>query len=129
MVSLKENIAAYDRIKLKKATEVDVTKFRGTETELFGQKIKTPICVVSTAFQRMAHPEGEVATAKACESTGTPQVLSNWATSTIEEVSEAAPSGLKMLQIYLSKFPHVNKDVWKRAKEAGFKALCLTTDT
>ena len=34
-----------------------------------------------------------------------------------------------MLQIYLSKFPQVNKDIWQRAKDAGFKALCLTTDT
>ena len=34
-----------------------------------------------------------------------------------------------MMQIYLSQFPHVNKDIWKRAKDAGFKALCLTTDT
>ena len=60
----------------------------------------------------MAHPEGEVATAKAGESTGTPQVLSNWATSTIEQVGEAAPTGRKMLQIYLSKVPEVNKDIW-----------------
>ena len=60
----------------------------------------------------MAHPEGEVATSKASEQTGTPQMLSNWATSTIEEVGQAAPTGLKMLQVYLSNFPHVNKDVW-----------------
>ena len=45
----------------------------------------------------MAHPEGEVAVAAAAEKTGTPQVLSNWATSTIEDVGKAAPTGLKMM--------------------------------
>ena len=51
----------------------------------------------------MAHPEGEVAAARACEKTGTPYVLSNWATSTIEEVGQAAPTAMKIMQIYLSK--------------------------
>ena len=129
MVTLRENVAAYDRIKLKRAAEVDATKFEGLCTEILGQQIKTPICIVSTAFQRMAHPEGEIATAGAAEKTGTPQVLSGWANSTIEDVAKTAPTGLKMMQVYLSKSPEVNKDIWKRAKDAGFKALCLTTDT
>ena len=50
----------------------------------------------------MAHPEGEEATARAAEKVGVAQVLSINANSTIEEVSSAAPTGLKMMQIYLS---------------------------
>ena len=50
MVSLAENKKSFDKIKLKRAAEVDITKFKGTETEIFGEKIKTPICIVSTAF-------------------------------------------------------------------------------
>ena len=56
----------------------------------------------------MAHPEGEVATSKAAEAVGIPQVLSNWGNSTIEEVGEVAPTCLKMLQIYLLKSDEVN---------------------
>ena len=77
----------------------------------------------------MAHPEGEVATSKAAEAVGIPQVLSNWGNSTIEEVGEVAPTCLKMLQIYLLKSDEVNQHIWMRAKKAGFKALLLTTDT
>ena len=72
MVSLRENKDAFNRIKLKRAAEVDDSKFQGTDLEILGCKIKTPICIASTAFQKMAHPEGEIATAKAAESTGTP---------------------------------------------------------
>ena len=50
MVSLRENEQAYDRIKLKRAAEVDISKFQGTETEILGRTIKTPIAIVSTAF-------------------------------------------------------------------------------
>ena len=36
MVTLRENKDAYDRIKLKRAVEVDATRFQGTETEILG---------------------------------------------------------------------------------------------
>ena len=91
MVTLRENKDAYDRIKLKRAAEVDATRFQGTETEILGQKVKSPICIVSTAFQKMAHPLGEIATARAAEKTGTPQVLSVNANTTIEEIGELSP--------------------------------------
>lgn len=86
--------------------------------------------IASTAFHRMAHPEGEVAMAKAAETCNqTAFSLSNWATSTNEEVGQVAPSCLKFFQIYMSKSEAVNMDLWKRVKNAGFTALLLTTDT
>lgn len=94
-----------------------------------GHKIASPICVTSTAFQRMATPEGEVATARACNKTKTPLVLSSWATSSNEDVGAAAPDSFKVYQIYLSKIMDVNQDIWKRVKASGFKALALTCDT
>lgn len=44
----------------------------------------------------MAHPDGEVATALACNASKTPLVLSSWATSTNEEVGAAAPDSMKV---------------------------------
>lgn len=52
--------------------------------------------MTSTAFQRMATPEGEVATAKACQQSKTPLVLSSWATSSNEQVGAAAPDCVKV---------------------------------
>ena len=72
---------------------------------------------------------GEVATAKACNKTKTPLVLSSWATTSNEDVGAAAPDSKKVYQIYMSKIAEVNQDLWARVKKSGFTALALTTDT
>ena len=78
-------------------------------TTILGKKIVSPICVTSTAFQRMATPDGECATARACNAVHqTPMVLSSWATSSNEDVGQFAPDSVKVYQIYMSKIPEVN---------------------
>ena len=77
----------------------------------------------------MATTEGELATARAANNSGTPLKLSSWSTTTLEEVAAQAPHSLKAFQIYLSKIPEVNRDLWDRVKRAGFKSLHLTIDT
>lgn len=127
--SLKSQFDVYNNMKLKQATFVDDSKWKGTETEILGTKIDSPICMTSTAFQRMATPEGEVSSARACNKTKTPLVLSSWATSSNEQVGAAAPDSVKVYQVYPSKIHAVNADIWARVKKSGFKALALTTDT
>lgn len=86
--------------------------------------------LAATAFHKLAHPEGEVAVAKAAQKCNLmPMSLSNWANSTCEEIGEAAPQILKFFQIYMSKSEVVNIDLWKRVKDSGFTAMFLTTDT
>ena len=51
--------------------------------------------------QRMAHPEGEVAAARAAQAAGTVFILSTISTSSIEEVAEAAPHVIKWFQLYI----------------------------
>ena len=88
---------------------MDKSKFRDTKTSIMGEPIESPICVTSTAFQRMANPEGEVDTARACNAFNkTPMVLSSWSTSTNEEIGQAAPDSFKIFQIYMSKVAGVD---------------------
>ena len=54
---------AYFRYRLRPRVLVDVSKI-DTTVELYGGRVEFPICVAPTAFQRMAHKDGEVATAK-----------------------------------------------------------------
>jgi len=61
--------------------------------------------------------------------TNTPVVMSSWATTANEEFGVNAPNTTKVFQIYLSKIPEVNFDIWNRVKNSGFTALALTTDT
>ena len=78
----------------------------------------------------MAHPDGEIATAKACANVSdTPMALSTFATSSIEQVASAAPSVPKIYQVYLSRYKDVNIDIWKRLRENGYKGIAVTTDS
>lgn len=77
----------------------------------------------------MAHPDGEAATARAANTSSTPIMLSNWANTPLEVFASSCPNSLKMFQIYMSKVPEVNEDLWKRVRESGFKIMFLTTDT
>ncbi|XP_048698497.2 2-Hydroxyacid oxidase 1 isoform X1 [Caretta caretta] len=98
-------------------------------TAVLGQKISMPICVGATAMQSMAHVDGEAATARACRSLGTGMMLSSWATSTIEEVAQAAPDGLHWLQLYIYKDREVTRSLVQRAERAGYKGIFVTVDT
>ena len=90
------------RYRLNPRMLVDVSK-RCLETKVLGQEVSMPIGIAPTAMQKMAHPDGECAAAKAAEEAGTLFILSTMATSSIEEVAEAAPSCLKWFQLYFCK--------------------------
>ncbi|KAG1652501.1 Hydroxyacid oxidase 1 [Nymphon striatum] len=126
--TLKDNRLAFSRLRLKPRVLRDVSK-RCHETTILGDKIKFPICVSPTAMQRMAHPDGEVATAKAAESVGTAMILSTIATSSIEEIAEGAPSLLKWFQLYIYRDRKITQQLVIRAEKAGYKAIVLTVDT
>lgn len=65
----------------------------------------------------------------ACLSAGTGMMLSSWATSTIEEVGEAAPGGLRWMQLYIYKDRALTQSLVRRAEEAGYKGIFVTVDT
>lgn len=81
---------------------IDVSK-RSLKTRILGRTIEMPIGISPTAMQRMAHPDGECASAKAAEKAGTVFILSTISTSSIEEVASAAPRAVKWFQLYIYK--------------------------
>ncbi|KAG5025018.1 hypothetical protein JHK86_020932 [Glycine max] len=106
---------------------VDVSKIDLTATVL-GFKISMPIMIAPTAMQKMAHPEGELATARAASAAGTIMTLSSWATSSVEEVASTGPD-IRFFQLYVFKDRNVAAQLVRRAERAGFKAIALTVDT
>uniref|UniRef100_A0A8B9LIQ1 (S)-2-hydroxy-acid oxidase n=1 Tax=Astyanax mexicanus TaxID=7994 RepID=A0A8B9LIQ1_ASTMX len=126
--SLADNVAAFSRWRLFPRVLRDVSRL-DMSTTVLGQKLSMPVCVAATAMQRMAHPDGETATARACSSAGTGMMLSSWATSTIEEVAEAAPGGLRWMQLYIYKDRALTHSLVRRAEEAGYKGIFVTVDT
>ncbi|XP_038987902.1 peroxisomal (S)-2-hydroxy-acid oxidase GLO5-like isoform X1 [Phoenix dactylifera] len=125
--SLKENREAFSRILFRPRILIDVSRIDMTTTVL-GFKISMPIMIAPTAMQKMAHPEGEYATARASSAAGTIMTLSSWATSSVEEVASTGP-GIRFFQLYVYKDRNVVAQLVRRAERAGFKAIALTVDT
>ena len=125
--TLKENRHAFTRILFRPRILIDVSKIDMTTT-ILGFKISMPIMIAPTAMQKMAHPEGEYATARAASSAGTIMTLSSWATSSVEEVASTGP-GIRFFQLYVYKNRNVVAQLVRRAERAGFKAIALTVDT
>ncbi|KAJ6752021.1 hypothetical protein OIU85_002442 [Salix viminalis] len=88
--TLAENRNAFSRILFRPRILIDVSKI-DMATTVLGFKISMPIMIAPTAMQKMAHPEGEYATARAASAAGTIMTLSSWATSSVEEVASTGP--------------------------------------
>ncbi|XP_074651429.1 2-Hydroxyacid oxidase 1-like [Tubulanus polymorphus] len=128
-VTLNNNITAFKRWQIRPRFLRDVSK-RDISTTVQGCHIDFPVCISPTAMQRMAHPDGEIATAKAAAGMNIVFTLSTIATSSIEEVARGqGPNGARWFQLYIYKDRDITKQLVRRAEKAGFKALALTIDT
>ncbi|KAK0577783.1 hypothetical protein LWI29_000046 [Acer saccharum] len=125
--TLEENRNAFSRILFRPRILIDVSKI-DMATTVLGFKISMPIMIAPTAMQKMAHPDGEYATARAASAAGTIMTLSSWSTSSVEEVASTGP-GIRFFQLYVYKDRHVVAQLVRRAERAGFKAIALTVDT
>ncbi|CAD6259550.1 unnamed protein product [Miscanthus lutarioriparius] len=125
--TLKENREAFSRILFRPRILIDVSRI-DMATNVLGFNISMPIMIAPTAMQKMAHPDGELATARAAASAGTIMTLSSWSTSSVEEVNSVGP-GIRFFQLYVYKDRNIVRQLVKRAEMAGFKAIALTVDT
>jgi 4-hydroxymandelate oxidase len=91
----------------------------------------TPVAVAPVGFQRLAHPDGECATADGAARAGALMVLSTRSTRRIEEVGEtvAAAGGAWWFQVYMLRDRDIIARMVERVVAAGARALVLTADT
>ncbi len=125
-VTLRENRAAFERIRVRYRVLVDVSK-RDLSVTLFGQTISMPILIAPTAFHGLAHPDGELATARAARAAGTILTLSSLSNTSVEEV--AAAGGPVWFQLYINKNREFTRELAGRVERAGCRALMVTVDT
>ena len=97
-------------------------------TELLGSPVRTPIGIAPWAYQAMAHPDGELATARAAAGTGALMTVSTSANNSLEEVAAAAPGSPQWFQLYRLHSDRHTDDLARRAGDAGYRALVLTVD-
>lgn len=97
-------------------------------TTILGQTAPMPLIIAPTGFPRIAHPDGELATARSAERFGIPFSLSTMGTRSIEEVASVS-DGRKWFQVYVWRDRELTKDMLERCKASGFEALFITVDT
>ncbi len=125
--TMRWNREAFSEYRLRYRVLVDVTSVT-TETTVLGTPVSMPILAAPTAFQGIAHEQGEVGTARGTAAAGTLMCLSTVATATPADVAAAAPAAPRWLQIYVFKDREVTDEVIAQALEVGFSALVLTAD-
>jgi 4-hydroxymandelate oxidase len=122
-VTLRDNLAAFERRKLRPRVLVDVGTV-STATTVLGTEIALPVLIAPLALQRVAHPDGEEATARAAAAAGTIMCLSSAATCAPSQLTE----GKRWFQVYVWKERATTEAAIAQAVEHGYSALVLTVD-
>jgi 4-hydroxymandelate oxidase len=125
-LTMRANRRAFAATALRPRVLVDVSR-RMTGTVMLGTEVAAPMAVAPMAYHCLAHPDGEVATARAAAASGLITVVSSFASRTIEDVAAAA-AGPLWFQLYCFRDRGVMKDLVRRAEAAGYRALVLTVD-
>lgn len=126
-ITREESGAAWSKYRLRPYPLRDVARVDTTSAAL-GVPLRTPIGIAPSAFQRLAHPDAEQATAAAAGAAGALFVLSTRASLPIAEIA-AATTGPWWFQVYVMRDRELTRRVVHGAVTAGARALVLTGDT
>ncbi len=124
-VTLRDNRAAFGRQAIVPRVMRDVSTV-DTSVEMLGRRWPSPIWIAPTALQRMAHPDGELATARAAAARGVTMAVSTSASTDVADI--AAVGGPRWFQVYLLADAGARRALVERAVTHGYEALVLTVD-
>jgi 4-hydroxymandelate oxidase len=125
--AVRGNLEAFNHWRLRPRVLVDVAGV-ATATTVLDAELSMPIIAAPVAYQRMAHPEGELAVARGAAAAGTTMCLSSFATSSPADVAAAGAEGGRWFQLYWHPDRGVTKQMLDQAREAAFSAVVLTVD-
>jgi 4-hydroxymandelate oxidase len=126
--TLRANRRAFSRWSIAYRVLVDVRAI-DLRVNVLGHELTTPLLIAPTAYHRLAHDDGELATARAATRTSTTYVVSTLATTSLEDVAAASGPGPRWFQLYVHKDRELTKDLVARAEAHGYGAIVLTVDT
>jgi len=125
-ITVRENELAWSRRRLLPRMLVDVSRC-DLSTTVLGVSIAMPIMTAPCALNQLAHPDGELAVARAVAAEGTMQVLSTLSSTSLELVAAAAPAP-RWFQLYIYRDRAITAELVRRAERAGYVAICVTVD-
>jgi 4-hydroxymandelate oxidase len=124
---MERNRQAFAAIRLKPRVLVDASHL-DTRIDLLGRRLDFPILLAPVAYHKLAHPQGELATARGAGLAGAALVVSTYATVALEKIAKAA-SGPLWMQLYVHPDRSFTRELVRRAEASGYGALCLTVDS
>lgn len=125
-LTLADNVEAFRRWQLRPRVLVDVAA-PSLATSVLGQEVALPVLLAPVAYQRLAHPDGEIAMARAVAAAGTIMCLSSFATATWQEVAETGVR--RWFQLYVPRDEGWASELVASVAGGGFEALVITVDT
>jgi 4-hydroxymandelate oxidase len=124
--TLAENRVAFARIRLNNRVLADLSGAH-TRLDLLGQSLDHPILLAPTAWHRLLHPEGEMATVTGASAMRAAMVVSAMASLPLEALAKRAVSPL-WFQLYVQPDRAFTHALVKRAEDAGYRAIVVTVD-
>ncbi len=125
--TLRDNLAVWDRYRLRPRVLVDVSQL-DLATTILDRPVALPVGIAPAALHAMCHPEAEIATARAAAAAGALTVVSTLASRSMEAIAAAAPDGRRWFQLYVQPDRGLTRELVKRADAAGYEAIVLTVD-
>ncbi len=140
--TIRANREAFDEWRIVPRMLRDVSE-RSLERTVLGAKLPAPVLLAPIGVQTVAHPEGELASARACAHVGVPLIASTAASHTIEQIADAGlaattdatedVSGERKhgfwYQLYWPRDRELARSFISRAEKSGYEAIVVTLDT
>jgi lactate 2-monooxygenase len=124
----RENLAAFRRWRIvpRMLTDVSTPSYGRA---VLGTELTVPFLLAPVGVLAIAHPDGELAVARAAAAQRVPMILSTAASATMEDVAVANGNGQRWYQLYWPKDRSVAASLLGRAQAAGYSVLVVTLDT
>jgi lactate 2-monooxygenase len=126
--TMRANVEAFRRRRIVPRMLRDVA-VRDLSTTVLGTAMPAPLMLAPIGVQKIVHPEGELATARAAATIGTPLIASTASHFSLEEIAAASGDGPRWFQLYWPNDPRLARSFVERAERAGYGAIVLTVDT
>jgi lactate 2-monooxygenase len=127
-ITVRANRAAFDRWRIVPRMLVDVSE-RDLRASVLGLEMPAPVMLAPVGVMSIVHDEAELAVARAARELGLPMVLSNAASTAMEDVASELGDSPRWFQLYWPTDNELAASFVSRAKDAGYSAIVVTLDT
>ena len=126
--TMRANLEAFERRRIRPRMLTGNVR-RDVSVEVLGTRSEAPFLLAPVGVLSIAHPDGEVAAARAAATSGIPFIISSAASHSIEEIAEAMGDAPRWFQLYWVNDREICASFVERAERAGYAAIVVTLDT